>query len=107
MTYRDRHEADGTLGSVCRSIVTVFLRLAHVAQSLMGLLAANDQYGWRQKAICNSLEGIESLLPPTVALDPNLDTPEDHLLSAAEVYSELDDVAILDLEGLAFRVGLA
>lgn len=55
----------------------------------------------------NSLEGIEGLLPSAVALDPDLYTAEDHLFSAAEVYSELDDIAILDLERLALLIGLA
>jgi hypothetical protein len=34
-------------------------------------------------------------LPATIALNTNLDTSEDHLLSPTEIDAQLDDIAIL------------
>jgi hypothetical protein len=53
------------------------------------------------------LERVETLLPAAVAFDANFDASEDHLLTTAEVYSKLDDVAILYPERLGLYVGLA
>lgn len=73
----------------------------------MSLLAAGDQYTHGVGVARNSLEGVESLLPATIALYPDLDAPEDHLFSTTEVYSKLDDVSIFDLEWLALLIRLA
>lgn len=40
------------------------------------------------------LESVELVLPSAVQLDSHLDTPEDHLFAALEIYSELHDIAI-------------
>lgn len=53
------------------------------------------------------LERVEALLPPAIALDANLDTSENHLLTTAEVDSKLDDVTILYPERLGLYVWLA
>lgn len=55
----------------------------------------------------NLLECVQALLPASVALDTNLYTPEDHLLAAAEINTELDDVTIFYAKGLGLDVGLA
>jgi hypothetical protein len=89
-----------------RSIVSVLLGLTEVPQSLVGLFAATVSVVVTA-ALCYLLERIKSLLPPTVALYPDFDTAEDHLLSAAEVYSQLDDVTVLELERLALLIRLA
>lgn len=87
----NRHEADGTFRSMCGCGVTLLFRFCEVAQSLM----------------CLFIEGIKALLPPAIALDPDLDTSEDHLLAAAEVDAQLDDVAVFYSERLGLDVGLA
>lgn len=89
-----------------RSIIAFFLGLAQVPQSLMGLFAGNVSNLWVPTVVSHSLEGIQSLLPPAIAFDPDLDTPENHLLPAAEIYSQLDDVAVLELEWLALLIWL-
>ena len=46
------------------------------------------------------LEIVQSLLPPSVAFYPNFDATKYHLFTAAEIYSELNDIAIVDRPGL-------
>lgn len=69
-----------------RSIISFFLGLAEVSQSLVGLFAGIVSVAIIE-TLQNLLERIESLLPSAIALDPDLDTAEDHLLSATEIYS--------------------
>jgi hypothetical protein len=54
-----------------------------------------------------SLEIVRPLLPGPVALNPNFDTSEYHLLSATKVNAQLHDVPVLDREELRFHVWLA
>lgn len=61
----------------------------------------------RSMLCANLLELVQRLLPAAVALDTNLDAAKDHLLSTAEVYSELDDITIFYAERLRLDVGLA
>jgi hypothetical protein len=42
------------------------------------------------------VEIVQTLLPSAVALDANLYTPEDDFLAAFEVYSKLDNVAVVN-----------
>lgn len=42
------------------------------------------------------LELIQTLLPSSVALDTYLDTTEDLFLTTLEIYSELDDISVVD-----------
>ena len=42
------------------------------------------------------VEIVQTLLPSAVALDADLHTPEDDFLTTFEIYSKLDDVAIID-----------
>jgi len=51
------------------------------------------------------VEIVQTLLPSTVALDADLHTPEDDLLTAFEVYSKLDDVAVINGVRSAFDAG--
>lgn len=53
------------------------------------------------------LELVQRLLPATIALDTDLDTAEDHLLSTAEVDAELNDIAILNAKWFRLDVRLA
>ena len=53
------------------------------------------------------LECVEALLPTPIAFDPNLDAPEDHFFPTTEIDSQLNDVAVLELERLALLVWLA
>ena len=53
------------------------------------------------------LEVIWPLLPGPVALNPNLDTSEYHLLSATEINAQLHNISIFDGEELRFHIRLA
>lgn len=55
----------------------------------------------------DSLEIVWSLLPGPVALNPNLDTSEYHLLSTTKVNAQLHDVSVLDGKELRLRIWLA
>lgn len=48
---------------------------------------------------CHVLEGIQCFLPTPVAFHSDLDTAENHLLPAAEVDTQLYNVAIFDRKG--------
>lgn len=72
----------------------------------MGLFAGDGQ-----RCITNQdmdlLECIQPLLPTSITLDSNLDTSKNHLLSATEINSELNDVTVLYPERLRLDVRLA
>lgn len=87
----DGHETDGTLRSMHGGGVALFSSLCEITQTLVGLF----------------VEVIQALLPAAIAFDTDLDAAEDHLLAAAKIDAQLDDVAVLDTEGLGLDVGLA
>jgi hypothetical protein len=51
----------------------------------------------------HSLERIRALLPTSITLDPYFDASKDHLLASSKVYSELDNVAVVDGPRLALH----
>lgn len=53
------------------------------------------------------LEGVQLVLPSPVELQTHLDAAENHLLTALEVDAQLDNIAIIDGEGLALLRGRA
>jgi len=86
-----RVEADAALGAVdARGI-----RIAVLV----------DACALEQTLVCRSIEVVETLLPAAVALYTDLDTSEDDLLAAFEVYAELDDIAIVDRVWSALHAG--
>lgn len=54
----------------------------------------------------DGLELVWSLLPATVTLDPYPDASKDHLLSAAEIDTQLDDIAVSNRIQPGLHVGL-
>jgi hypothetical protein len=82
LAWRDRVEANAAFGCVdTRSIrIAALVHAGSPQQSLM-----------RRR-----VEVVQTLLPSTVALDADLDTPEDNFLATLEVYSKLDDVAVVN-----------
>lgn len=48
------------------------------------------------KGYINSLELVQTFLPAAIALHSDLNTAEYLLFAAFEVYSELDDIAVID-----------
>lgn len=59
-----------------------------------------------QTLVRGLVEVIETLLPASVALDPDLDAPEDHLLATTEVNAQLDNISIANNIWLALDAGL-
>lgn len=55
----------------------------------------------------NSLELVQTLLPTSVAFNPDLDTAEDCLLAALEVYSKLDNISVVDRVNTTFHTRAA
>lgn len=53
------------------------------------------------------LESVGFRLPPSVQLNPHLDAAENHFFAALEVYSKLNDVAIINGKRLAVLRGRA
>ncbi len=46
--------------------------------------------------MCRSVESVQTLLPASIALDANLDAPEDDLLASLEVDAKLNNISIID-----------
>jgi hypothetical protein len=55
----------------------------------------------------NLLEGVQLILPSSVELQPHLDAPENHLLTALEVNTKLYNIAIIDRIWPALSAGRA
>lgn len=53
------------------------------------------------------VELVQLVLPAAVQLQAHLDTSKDHLLASLEVYTQLDDIPIIDREWLRFLPGRA
>jgi hypothetical protein len=82
LTWRDRIEANAALGCVdTRSI---------------GIATFVDAGSSQQSLVRRCVEVVQTLLPSAVALDSDLHTPKDDFLATFEVYSKLDDVAIIN-----------
>jgi hypothetical protein len=73
-----------------RGAIAVLFGLGQGSQSLVGLF----------------VERVQTLLPPTVTLNSNLNTPKDHLFAAAKINAQLDDVSIFELERLRLDIRL-
>jgi hypothetical protein len=82
LAWRDRIEANTAFGRVD----TCSIRIA----------AFVDTSSSQQPLVRRRVEIVQTLLPSAVALDADLHTPKYDLLTTFEVYSKLDDVAIVN-----------
>jgi hypothetical protein len=86
-----RVEANAALGAVdaCCVRITVLV----------------DARALKQALVCCSVEVVKALLPAAVALHADLNASEDDLLATLEIYTKLDDIAIIDRVWSAFDAG--
>jgi len=82
LTWRDRIETNAAFGCVDTGSV--------------GIATFVDASSPQQSLVCCSVEVVQTLLPSAVALDADLHTPKDDFLTTFEIYSKLDDVAIIN-----------
>jgi hypothetical protein len=82
LAWRDWIEANTAFGCVdTRSI---------------GIAVFVDPGSSQQSLVRRRVEVVQTLLPSAVALDADLHAPKDDFLTTFEVYSKLDDVAIIN-----------
>lgn len=79
-----------------RDRVKAYAALRGVDTRSIGIAALVDTGTSQQPFMCRRVEIVQTLLPSAVAFDADLDTPEDDFLTTFEIYSELDDVTVIN-----------